>query len=234
MKITIIYGSPRKGNTYDMTQLFKKEMTACGDAEFTEFFMPQALPEFCKGCMSCFYNGEQTCPHAEYTLPIFDSLVGADAFIFNTPVYVMQTSGALKTFLDHYGFMFIIHRARPEMFNKKAFVFSTAAGAGTGAAIKTIVTNLKMWGVNRVYSLGFAMRAVDWDTVNTKRREKLERKLKKSARRFYNEILSGKKHSPYLFTRMMFTVCRGMLKKYDDSLDKRYWSQMNWFKKNPF
>ena len=241
MKIVIVNGSPRKGNTYAMTQIFKNEMTACGDVEFKEYILPQDLPEFCIGCFICLSESEKMCPHSKYTLPIHDSLLDADALIFTTPVYVLQTTGAVKAFFDHFSWLFIVHRARPEMFHKKAFVLSTTAGAGTRAAMKTIITNLKFWAVNRIYSLGFAMRAVDWETVNPRRRKRFELKLKKSARRFYREVASGKKHSPYMLTRLMFYIRRGMLKKdlasqSDESAvaDIKHWQEQDWFSRNPF
>ena len=236
MKITIINGSPRKGNTYAATQLFKSEMIACADIEFTEFFLPQDMPEFCAGCMLCLEKSEQLCSHSEYTLPILEALLSADALIFTTPVYVLQTTGAVKAFLDHYAFIIIVHRARPEMFRKKAFVLSTTAGTGTKAAMKTIITSLKFWGVNRVYSFGFNMWGIDFETMNPKRRAKIEAKIKKHAKRFYKEIASGKKRSAYLLTRFMFYFRRSILKKDDesDSADKAYWTEQNWFKQTPF
>ena len=239
MKITIINGSPRKGNTYAATQIFKNEMSAHGNVEFTELFLPQDLPKFCNGCMLCLGENEQLCPHAEYTLPILDALLSSDALIFTTPVFALQTTGAVKAFLDHYAWMFIVHRARPEMFGKKSFVLSTTAGAGTRAAMKTIVTNLKFWGLNRVYTFGFNLLEVDFERMNPKRRAKVELKLKKRAKRFYREIASGKKRSPYLITRFMFYVRRGMLKKDErtfsnESADIKYWREQNWFNQNPF
>jgi len=236
MKITVINGSPRKGNTYATTKIFKNEMIACGEVDFTDFFLPQDMPEFCMGCMSCFDNGEHTCPHAKYTLPILESMLCADAIIFTTPVYVTQTPGAVKAFLDHYGFIFIGHRPHHKMFSKKAFVLATTAAAGSKATIKTITTNMKFWGINRIYSAGFTMRAVDWDSIKPSRKTKYEHKIKKSARRFYKEVASGKKRRPYLFTRMMYTVCRIMVKGYDEatSLDKRYWMEKGLFERSPF
>jgi len=241
MKVVIINGSPRKGNTYAAAQIFKNEMIGCGDVTFTEYFLPQDLPEFCAGCFLCLSESEQLCPHSKYTLPILEDLLDADALIFTTPVYVLQTTGAVKAFFDHYSWMFIVHRAHSEMFGKKAFVLSTTAGAGTKAAMKTIITNLKFWGINKIYSSGFAMRAVEWKMVKPSRREKFERKLKKSARRFFREIASGKKHPPYLITRFMFYIRRSMLKKEvssqsDESAvaDIKHWQEQGWFDKNPF
>jgi len=241
MKVIVFHGSPRKGNTYAATKIFMNEMMVCGEIEFIEYFLPNDLPEFCRGCFLCLCESARLCPHSKYTLPILENLLDADALIFTTPVYVLQTTGAVKAFFDHFSWMFIVHRARPEMFKKKAFVLSTTAGAGTKAAMKTIITNFKFWGINKIYSAGFAMRAIDWETVNPKRREKFERKLKKSARRFFRETASGKKHSPYLLTRLMFYIRRGMLKKdmasqSDESAvaDIRHWQEQGWFNKNPF
>jgi multimeric flavodoxin WrbA len=237
VKTVIINGSPRKGNTYAATQLFKDEMSNSGDVEFIEFFLPQDLPEFCKGCMGCLESDEKEkkCPDSRYTLPILEALVKADAIIFTTPVYVLQAAGAVKAFLDHFAFMFLVHRAYPEMFTKKAFVISTTAGAGTRASMKTIITSLKFWGVNRVYSYGVTMWGIDWQTMPPKRRQKAEKKLKKYARRFYKEVKSGKIHSAYLLMKFMFYFRRGMIKKEaEGTADKKYWTEMNWFKENPF
>ena len=241
MKITVINGSPRKGNTYAAAKILKDEMAACGEVEFVEYFLPQSLPEFCMGCFLCLSKSEQLCPHSQYTLPILADLLDSDAIIFTTPVYVLQATGAVKAFLDHFSWMFVVHRARPGMFRKKAFVLSTTAGAGTGQAMKTIITNLKFWGISKIYALGFAMRAIDWETVDAKRRGKFEKKLKKSARRFYCDIASGKKHQPYLLARFMFYFRRSMLKKEaalqsdeSGSADRQYWLEQGWFDKNPF
>jgi len=241
MKVVIINGSPRRGNTYAATQILKNEMALCGKVEFTEYFLPQDLPEFCKGCFVCLSESEKLCPHSKYTLPILENILSSDAIIFTTPVYVMQTTGAVKAFFDHYSWLFIVHRAHPGMFRKKAFVLSTTAGAGTKQAMQTIITNLKFWGVNKIYSAGFAMRAIDWETVKPKRRERFERKIKRSARRFYAEIVSGKKRRPYLLTRFMFYFRRSMLRKEaasqsDESAtaDTKHWQEQGWFDSNPF
>jgi multimeric flavodoxin WrbA len=45
----------------------------------------------------------------------------ADGVIFATPVYVMNVSALMKTFIDH--FSYIYHR--PRFFDKKALLLST-------------------------------------------------------------------------------------------------------------
>ncbi|MBC7321032.1 flavodoxin family protein [bacterium] len=231
MKIVIIYGSPRKGNSYKATQIFKDEMNKLSEIEFVEYFLPKDMPNFCRGCNLCFVAGEDKCPDYNYTKPILEQMLLADALIFTTPVYVLQTSGCMKSFLDHFGFLFIVHRPRPEMFRKKAFVIASTVGAGIKDAIKTIATSLKFWGVNRVYSFGFATFGEDWDNMNIKKREKIISRIRKEARKFYQEVASGKIHYPYLYILLMFYIRKMIMKRFEreSSLDRRYWTEKGWF-----
>lgn len=230
MKIVVVHGSPRKGNTYAATQVFMDEMRKQGTVEFSEYFLPKDMPEFCCGCMICFIKSEELCPHAKYTLPILEDMLKADALIFSTPVFVFQTSGGMKSFLDHFAHLFIVHRARPEMFRKKAFIISSTAGMGTKAAIKTIYDSLRYWGINRVYSLGFATFGDDWANMKADKKSKITSRIKKKAARFYREVASGKRHHPYFIIRFMFLVRKIIMKKVDDdsSADKKYWMEKGW------
>jgi multimeric flavodoxin WrbA len=231
MKIVVVHGSPRKGNTYKATEFFKDKMQKQGPIEFVDFFLPKDLPEFCCGCMNCFLRGEEKCPHAAQTLPILEQMVSADALIFTTPVFVLSLSGCMKSFLDHFAYIFIVHRARPEMFKKKAFIISSTVGAGTKTAMKTISTSLKYWGVNRVNTYSFATFGDEWDDMKAAKREKFESQLKKKADTFYKEVASGKIHSPYLLIRTMYLISKFTIKKYtdDSSLDKKYWIEKGWY-----
>ena len=238
LKIVTVNGSPRKGNTYKATELFKEEMRKRGEIEFVDFFLPNDLPEFCCGCMTCFLKGEEKCPHSDYTMPILEQIVSADALIFTTPVFVLSLSGCMKSFLDHYAYIFIVHRARTEMFKKKAFIISSTVGAGTKSSIKTISTSLKYWGVNRVYSYSFKTFGDEWDNMKAAKKQKLETQIKKKASQFYKEVSSDKKHSPYLIIRIMFLISKFIIRKYtdDSSLDKKYWIEKGWYSgiKSPF
>lgn len=233
MKITVIHGSPRKGNTYHAAQIFMDEMKKQGETEFFEFFLPKDMPEFCKGCMNCVLHGEQFCPHAKYRDPILEKMVESDALIFTTPVYVMRESGGMKAFLDHFPFLFIVHRAKPEMFHKKAFILSTTAGAGTGKAMKAIEESLKYWGVNRVYKKGFTLFSGNWKDMKQEKQDKFERQLRSCARKFQKDVASHKDHLPYIKTRFMFTLCKKMPAKCD--IDRKYWEEQGWLNgKSPF
>ncbi|MCL2544677.1 MAG: NAD(P)H-dependent oxidoreductase [Clostridia bacterium] len=237
MKIVLINGSPRKGNTYYAAKRFLNEMAKLGDITCIEHLLPRDMPEFCAGCGNCFDKGEDRCPHAKYTLPILDSMIEADALVLISPVFVWQTTAAMKNFLDHFAHLFMVHRPREEMFSKKAFVLSTAAGVLKNLAIKPIARNLKLWGINRVYSQGFNMRQMNqgtWDAMEKRHRKKLEETIKKNAKRFYRKV-NGKRHAPYVFTRVMVYVSRRMIKAYeaDRLCDASYWTEKGWMKSNP-
>lgn len=236
MEITVIHGSPRKrGNTYTAAQLFMAAMQRCGAVSFTEFFLPEAMPEFCRGCMSCVVNGEHTCPHAKYTLPALDAMLRADGLLFTSPVYVMAESGVMKAFLDHYPYLYVVHRARREMFAKKAFVLVTTLGAGAKNAIRTIAVSLRCWGVNRVYAAGFALHEVEWEKIPPKRKQKIESSIARRAAAFYREVASGKRRRPYLVPQGMYWFVRRMMPRYEDSsLDKQYWLAQGWLQRSPF
>jgi len=236
LKIVLINGSPRKGNTYRAAKLFLDEMSKIGEIQCSEYFLPQDLPAFCIGCGSCFDKGEDKCPHAKYTMPILHSMLEAEALLFISPVYVWETTGAMKNFLDHFAHLFLVHRPREEMFSKKAFILSTSNGGLKKAAIKPIQTSLKLWGINRVYSQGFVLHQMSshaWDAMKEKRKRKIGKMIRKSAKKFHRRV-SGKKRWPYLFTRVMFSISRRMIKTQQGrSCDASYWAGKGWIQNNP-
>lgn len=239
MKLTIIHGSPRKGNTYTAVQTALQEMRLHGEVEAREFFLPDDLPFFCMGCMACFEKGEEACPHAQYTIPLRDAMNDADALILTTPVYALRESGAVKAFLDHFAFQFIVHRPRLSMFGKKALIVCTTAGGGTQKSMEALKTSLTYWGVNRVYTLGMALHAGKWADMEDGKRTRFERKIRRCASAFYKDVHGGKRHIPYPILYIMYPFARAMLsgklfKMPEDSLDRRYWEEKGLLQRRPF
>lgn len=155
-------------------------------------------------------------------------MLRADALILTTPVYVMSASGGMKNFLDHYPFLFLNHRPRPEFFHKKAFLISTAAGAGMKSAMKPIATCLKYWGINRVYQKGFRIFALSWEDMPPEKQENYVRQLNRSAEKFWRSVQKGD-GAPYGFTRFFFFVSRMMHRKgMDIPADRQYWEAHGW------
>lgn len=229
MRICVVHGSPRKGNTYKAVEIFKEELRKKGEVEFTEFLLPKDMPKFCCGCFLCFEKGEEKCPHAQYVQPIAGAMREADGLIFSSPVYVLAESGAVKALLDHFGYIFIPHRPMEEMFSKVAMVISTTAGAGTNHSTKTVARSLRYWGVKRIYKYGCALNAKEWHEMKPQRREKVEGEIRGKANQFYKAVEKRGQLSTPIFTRIIFRLMRGMLGGYaDGQTDKEYWREKGW------
>ena len=231
MKIAVFHGSPRRGNTYRATKIFMEELAKNGDIQFAEFFFPAALPEFCTGCQLCLANHNEICPHSNYVTPILDEILNADALVFTTPHYgACSMSSSMKNLLDHLDFLTLNVFPRAELFDKKAFVITTAAGSA--AAIKPIKKYLINWGVNRVYSLGIRMFIDKWEKMPESKQAKCEKRLRRAANSFYRK----KKKSPYVSAVFVYHMSKFILVKYAgrDTMPYRYWQEKGYFSKRPF
>lgn len=197
MKVTIIYGNARHGSTWHCTDLLKQALADYDNVEITEYFLPKDMPHFCNGCFSCFYKGEDTCPHAASMKPITNSILEADIVILTSPVYAFDVSGAMKAFLDHLSYMWMSHRPNPKMFNKVGVIISTTAGMGLGHTCKTMHNSLKYWGMKRVYSCKYPVSASKWDEVTEKKKQRIKKNTDKLAKKIANAIHNADKlHSP--------------------------------------
>jgi len=225
------HGSPRKGNTYHATRLFVDELCNCGDVHLTEFFLPTDLPEFCTGCTLCFGGRQTDCPNAQYSAPILQAILHADALVLATPHYgACDMSAAMKNLLDHIDFLVLNISPNEEMFGKKAFVITT--GAGSGFAAKPIAKYLRHCGVNRVYTYSVRLFTDKWGNMSAARRTRHEKALKLAARRFYHT----KRKRPQLSTITYFYITRIIIRRFVGvgSYPCELWKQRGYFKKRPF
>lgn len=96
MKITIINGSARQGNTLTAINAFIDGMA---DANEVTIIQPDKLSIApCKGCIACeLYKG---CVAQDDTNPTVDQIVSADMILFATPVYWWGMSAQLKLVID--------------------------------------------------------------------------------------------------------------------------------------
>lgn len=231
MTIAIFHGSPRKGNTYIATKIFKDALSTCGDVQYTEYFLPQSLPEFCTGCQLCLGNPHEKCPHSQYVTPILDAILRADALIFTTPHHgACSMSSCMKNLLDHLDFLTMTVSPRVEMFRKKAFIITT--GSGSTAAIRPIKSYLKNWGVNRVGSIGLRMFTNKWEAMPAAKQARFANKLRRAAYTFYHT----QKGHPYVSTVGMYHINKFILKKYvgQGAYPYEYWKDNGYFSKRPF
>lgn len=229
MKITVLNGSMRHGSTWHCMDLIRQEIEKSEKVELSEFFFPKDMPHFCTGCFSCFYKGEEICPHAEYITPIVASIVQSDLLILTSPVYGMDVSGQMKALLDHLCFMWMSHRPNPQMFQKIGLTISTTAGAGLGHTTKTMRNSLKFWGVKKVYSYKFPVSAMKWSDVSEKKLAKMNRETKKLGARIARTVQNSSKLPGPVFRSLFFKMMTGMQKKNDwNPTDRKHWEAQGW------
>lgn len=225
MKIAVIYGTQRKAksSTYNIAQQFIKELA--GEDVPRAFFLPQSMPHFCLGCWNCFTDFKR-CPHYGQLQPILEAMLEAELLIFTAPVYVYHAPGQMKAFLDHFGYQWMPHQPRREMFGKQALVISTAAGAGTKSACKDITDSLTFWGISHIHTFRRNVHASDWDTVNAGMRGRIAADIRRLAAGI--KARSGRLQ-PSLRVKALFYAMRFMNKKFKfNAADVQYWEAQGW------
>lgn len=224
MRTVIISGQNHKGSTYHIAEILAKKI----GGEVKEFFLPRDFGEFCLGCTQCFLDNEEKCPHYRKLLPITEAMDNADVLIFLSPVYVYHATGSMKALLDHYGYRWIIHRPEEKMFKKQAVCISTAAGAGMKSTIKDIADSLFFWGVPKIYKIGMAVAATDWNGVSENKKRSIEKTTDSIARKIKKNHGNVK---PGMKTKFMFNIMRMMQKKGWNERDVSYWKEKGWTEK---
>lgn len=228
MNITIIHGQNHKGSTYHIAKSLAEKL----EGEITEFFLPRDFNEYCIGCTNCFAKSETLCPHYEKLKPLTEAMDKADVIILASPVYVYHVTGAMKAFLDHYGYRWMVHRPEEKMFSKQAVCISTAAGGGMKSTNKDMADSMFFWGIGKIYTYGVAVAATAWKNVSEKKKQSIEKKTTILAQKI------RKKHGkvqPSIKTKVFFHVMCMLQKSGWNEADVKYWKEKGWSgKKRPW
>ena len=142
MKILVIMGSPHKGNTYAAAKKIEEAMRKRSDMEFEYLMLAEANLSPCRGCFICFLKGEGSCPIDDDAAAIGEKLENADGVIFASPVFGMNVTGLMKTFIDRFSYIF----HRPRFFSKKALLLSTTGALGQKDVLKYLHMVAGIWG----------------------------------------------------------------------------------------
>ena len=96
MKILVLNGSPRKGNTLTAINSFVKGVSCEHEVEVVDTYKLDVSP--CTGCRACqCYKG---CVAKDDSNMIVDKIVDADLLVFATPVYWWGITAQLKMVID--------------------------------------------------------------------------------------------------------------------------------------
>jgi multimeric flavodoxin WrbA len=125
-RVLAIRGSPRKGDTWHLTQRIEAEMKLLGDVQFDYLWLRDADLATCRGCCACFLGGEERCPLDDDRAEIEGRILSANGVIFASPVYALGMTALMKNLLDR--FAYALHR--PRFFEQKALIVVSAGAAG--------------------------------------------------------------------------------------------------------
>ncbi len=222
MNILTIMGTPHKGNTRAITDLFLEEFKG---NEFDEIVLPNDFSNFCYGCANCILKGESECPHYEEVSKIVSKIEKADLIILATPVFVGSCTSGMKALLDHLAYMWLVHRRNDNMFKKVGLIITTAGGSGVKATVKLLKQNLFYLGVPQVFNYGVTTMKMGGNYADYKGKDKIKKDVKKKA----NEIKNALKKRKVGFKTKFFFKMFGMTQKNGwNKVDSDYWKEKGW------
>ncbi len=220
MNYLIINGSPRHENTWKIIERIKDKI--CDNDNNTNFDEVNLIDEdipMCKGCFSCFYNGEDSCPHSSKVQPIVEKMKKCDGLIITSPVYALNVTALIKNFIDHLAYFY----HRPYFFEKKAMIVVTTAGAGHNKVGKYLDETLRNFGYNERFKLCFVNKYEGQGYLPLKTKEKID----KETRKFYNSINEKKLKSPSMNALFYYNLWKAMAYNNHVPYDNKYWIDNN-------
>lgn len=225
MKIVIIHGQSHEGSTC----MVARELANKVGGEIREFFLPRDFEKPCLGCYTCFQKDLCSCPHYTELEPLAAAILDSDLLILESPVYVYHATGAMMNFLDHFGTWWMVHRPRAEMSKKQAVAIATAAGGGMKSTVQDMADSLEMWGIGRVYRLGFGVQATKPKEIPAGIQQKIQKKTDQLARKIRKNA-GNRKCNPR--AKKWFYLMRLAHKHFAPAEpDYGYWERRGWHEK---
>jgi multimeric flavodoxin WrbA len=224
MKILVIMGSPRKGNTFRACEEFREHLQKICPAEFEYVWLKDAHVVPCKGCFVCFPRGEEKCPSRDDDVNVIErKMQDADGVIFASPVYSANVSGLMKTFIDRISYT----GHRPRFFGKKSFVLVTTGMLGAGDVMKYLKTLAWAWGFECAGTAGLITPNGD---IPRYRAEINTNLLKKGAETFSATLLRTTPRRVGIMDVIQFYGGRGAMSQLEtvSPADYQYWKSRGW------
>jgi NAD(P)H-dependent FMN reductase len=212
MKITAIMGSPHKGKGYQIIQSIEKELNQYSDVDFKYIFLSDIDFKLCKGCFSCFKNGEQTCPIKDDKNRIEEIILNSDGIILSSPGYTWNVSALMKNFLDR--FAYSLHR--PKFFNQKMLLVANG-GSGVNEVLKSL--SMTLGGSTIIGKFGII--TTPWESTE-KYNILIQNKTRKFANLLYQSIKSNTKISISLGNLIWFNIFKKMSSLSKETLPADY------------
>ncbi|MCX7749910.1 MAG: flavodoxin family protein [Clostridia bacterium] len=223
MKILIISGSPRKGETHKAAQFVDEKLKKIGGFEVDWLILKDLNIKPCIGCFACLNKGENKCPMKDDRDIIVDKMKQADGLIIAVPNYSLQVPALTKNLLDRLAYIF----HRPSMQGKIFMGLVTQGVYGGGNILKYLNEAMRFWGFS--ISKGVSVTVVPGFRL-PQVQKKIEAALEKAAGRFAKALKEKKVTVPSLKEVAIFRLARTGMKNMDKtSVDRQYYESKGWF-----
>jgi multimeric flavodoxin WrbA len=228
MKVLVIMGSPRKGNTYHAAERIREILQEKIPVEWEYVMLRDIDMEQCKGCFTCFERGERFCPLNDDASLLEQKMLEADGVIFATPVYGFQVSGLMKVFIDRHSYFF----HRPRFFRQKALILTSTGAVGIKEVLKYLDLVTRIWGFDVAAKMGI-VSSPTMGPLPARRVEENERRLEKAASAFMKALQRGTRSKPGLMNVIIFHVGRAPSDVLGERApaDHTYWTDQGWLEK---
>ena len=100
MKVLLLNGSPRQGNTRKALKIFRKGLHRMAGVEIDQVDAADTEVSPCIACEQC--GSDSQCIFDDDTNEIINSVVKADAVVFATPVYWWGMTAQMKLIIDKF------------------------------------------------------------------------------------------------------------------------------------
>ena len=143
----------------------------------------------------------------------------ADGVIFATPVYGMNVSALMKTFIDRFSYIF----HRPRFFDKKALLLSTTGALGLKEVLDYLKLVASIWGFEVSSCVGIVTPP---GLISKKKEQENDKKLEKVAYVFYDS-LQKERRPPGLKDVFVFRAQKASFGELGQSspADYAYWKE---------
>jgi multimeric flavodoxin WrbA len=220
MKVLVVMGSPRKGNTFRAAKRIENTMRSLGDVEFEYLMLGDVGLAPCRGCALCLEWGEERCPIRDNAPAVEEKMHNADGVIFATPVYGLAVTGLMKTFIDRFSYIF----HRPRFFDKRALLLTTTGLLGEKDVLRYLDTVAGIWGFDVVSRVGIVTNPV---TIPERQARRNDRRLDEAARSFFQALVEGRERRPGLRNVIIFHGQRAWFSELADHAPA-YWKESGW------
>lgn len=222
-KILAISGSARKkGIGIQVLDMFKENFPA-REYAFETIHLSDYDIRNCRGCTVCFKMHEDKCPLKDDLSAIVEKVEDAHGLVFATPIYEMNVSGVLKTFLDRTAYM--LHR--PRLYTKHSFIIVSTDVAGVKPISAYMKYMMNAYGINNTGAVG----ALSYQMNSSESyRAEIRNKLVKEAEHFKAELNRGEHYQPKFTQIVRFNAwkIKNNLSKDIYPEDARYWVENGW------